>query len=293
MAQNSFDQLSKQYLEEFLTPIGTVQRQYEIPGEAKFVDVWFVPNPDAAQATDLGLLGRMVQKPCLLEPYRNVPTRTEIRVALMKLVWVQEDERRKAQRDELPEDDLPQLWILAATTSKPLLEESKSEIKPDWMPGVYFLAGILKTAIIAIDQLPETEATLLLRVLGRDGTQERAIREVLALSINHPRRSSILRLLANWKVRIDLTEIMDSAEREEIMALSEAFLAWETETQARSQQTERRSLILLQLEQKFGTLPPEIIDQISALSLDQMGTLAIALLNFTSLDNLTDWLNQQ
>ncbi len=161
------------------------------------------------------------------------------------------------------------------------------------MPGVYFLAGILKTAIIAIDQLPETEATLLLRVLGRDRTQKRAIREVLALSINHPGRNSILRLLANWKVRIDLTEIMESAEREEIMALSEAFLAWETETQTRSQQRERRSLILLQLEQKFGILPPEIIDQISALSLDQMGTLAIALLNFTSLDNLTDWLNQQ
>lgn len=39
MAQNSFDQLSKQYLEEFLAPIGTVQRQYEVLGEAKFVDV--------------------------------------------------------------------------------------------------------------------------------------------------------------------------------------------------------------------------------------------------------------
>lgn len=68
MAQNSFDQLSKQYLEEFLAPIGTVQRQYEIPGEAKFVDVWFVPNPDVTQAEDLGLLGRMAQHSCLLEP---------------------------------------------------------------------------------------------------------------------------------------------------------------------------------------------------------------------------------
>jgi hypothetical protein len=27
MAQNPFDQLAKQYLEEFLAPIGTVQRQ--------------------------------------------------------------------------------------------------------------------------------------------------------------------------------------------------------------------------------------------------------------------------
>jgi hypothetical protein len=86
MAQNPFDQLSKQYLEEFLAPIGTVQRQYEIPGEAKFVDIWFVPTPEVAQAEDLGLLGRMVQAPCLLEPYRSVPSRTDVRISVMKLV---------------------------------------------------------------------------------------------------------------------------------------------------------------------------------------------------------------
>jgi hypothetical protein len=197
MAQNSFDQLSKQYLEEFLAPIGTVQRQYEIPGEAKFADLWFVPNPDTAQVSDLGLLGRMVQKPCLLEPYRNVPTRTEVRVSIMKLVWVQEDERRKGQREELSDEELPQLWILAATTSRPLLKEAQGKIQAGWMPGVYFMADILKTAIIAIDQLPETEETLWLRVLGRNRTQERAIREVLALPLNHPRRDGILRLLVS------------------------------------------------------------------------------------------------
>jgi hypothetical protein len=236
MAQNSFDQLSKQYLEEFLAPMGTVQRQYEIPGEAKFVDVWFVPNPDATQVTDLGLLGRMVQKSCLLEPYRNVPTRTEVRVSLMKLVWVQEDERRKAQQEELSDGELPWPWILAATTSKPLLEESEGKIKADWMPGVYFLADILKTAIVAIDQLPETEETLWLRILGRDATQERAIREVLALPPNHPRRNGILRLLATWKVKIDLGEIQDFSGREAIMALSEAFLEWEQQHEERVRQ---------------------------------------------------------
>ncbi|MCY7391742.1 MAG: flagellar assembly protein H, partial [Leptolyngbyaceae cyanobacterium CAN_BIN12] len=138
MAQNPFDQLSKQYLEEFLTPIGTVQRQYEIPGEAKFVDVWFVPSPEVAQTEDLGLLGRIVQTPCLLEPYRNVPTQTEVRVSVMKLIWIQEDERRKAQREEFAEADLPWLWILAATTSKPLLKAICGVVKPDWMPGIYF-----------------------------------------------------------------------------------------------------------------------------------------------------------
>jgi hypothetical protein len=39
MTQSPFDQMSKQYLEEVLSPFGMVQRQYEVPGEAKFIDV--------------------------------------------------------------------------------------------------------------------------------------------------------------------------------------------------------------------------------------------------------------
>jgi hypothetical protein len=57
-------------------------------------------------------------------------------------------------------------------------------------------------------------------------------------------------------------------------------------------QRQARSLILLQLEQKFGTLPTETTEQISALELDQMGNLAIALLNFSSVEDLANWLRQ-
>lgn len=272
MAQNPFDQLSKQYLEEFLAPLGTVQRQYEIPGEAKFVDVWFVPNPHTLPIPDLGLLARMVQKPCLLEPYRNVPTRTEVRVSIMKLVWVQEDERRKAQREELPDDELPQLWILAATASRPLLEETEAKAKSDWMLGVYFLANILKTALVVIDQLPETEDTLWLRILGRDATQERAIREVLALSPEHPRRNTVLRLLASWRVRIDVGELSNFSGQEGLMALSEAFLAWEQQKETQSRQAERQAIALKMLRK---TLPLETIAEVTGLTIAQLQQLQV------------------
>ena len=42
MTQSPFDQLAKQYLEEFLSPIGRVDREYEIPGEAKYVWIGLV-----------------------------------------------------------------------------------------------------------------------------------------------------------------------------------------------------------------------------------------------------------
>ncbi|MEX0271450.1 DUF4351 domain-containing protein [Leptolyngbyaceae cyanobacterium UHCC 1019] len=295
MAQNPFDQLSKQYLEELLAPLGSVKRQYEIPGESKFVDLWFVPTATlTAQATDLGTLGRITQTMVLLEPFRNAPTRYEVRTCLLKLIWIQEDERRKAEQlgQKLKETDLPQLWILAATVTKPVIGAFKGEVREDWLPGIYFLGEGLKTAIVAIDQLPETEETLLLRILGRDRTQERAIQEVLALPLEHPKRNGILRLLASWKVKIEIDEILDFTNRESMMALSEAFLQWEQQTQEKSRQEEARSLILRLLTRRVGGLSEPMRSQIEQLSVPQLEALGEALLDFSSMADLENWLGE-
>ncbi|BAU13619.1 hypothetical protein LEP3755_41590 [Leptolyngbya sp. NIES-3755] len=62
------------------------------------------------------------------------------------------------------------------------------------------------------------------------------------------------------------------------------------EGREQGRQEERRSLILLLLNQKIGALSDETIAQISTLSPEQLEALAIALLNFTSISDLADWL---
>jgi hypothetical protein len=271
MSQTPHDQLAKQYLEEFLTPFGLAQRQYEVPGEAKFVDLWFVPQPAAERpGQDLGLLGQMIQKPCLFEPYRNVPSRTDVRVAVMKLVWVQEDERRKARKAELSEEEQPCLWILAATASQPLLQDANAVTKPGWLPGVYFTADLFKTAIVVIDQLPETDETLWLRVLGRGDTQARSIREVLALPSSHPRRNQILRLVASWRVRMDLGELADFTSQEEPMALSEAFLTWEREKEIQTEMQTKEAIALNMLRKNLDLTT---IAEVTGLTISQVEAL--------------------
>ena len=270
MTRTNFDQMSKQYLEEFLSPLGTVRRQYEVPGELKFIDVWFVPNPETVAIEDLGLLGQMVQRPCIFEPYRNVPSRTEVRVSVMKLIWVQEDERRKANKDEVPEDEQPMLWILAATTSKPLLKEANVVTRSDFPSGVYFVADIFKTAIVAIDQLPITPDTLLLRVLGKGDTQKQAIEEALALPIDRPERKRILQLVASWKVRMDMGELANFVEQEEIMAFSEAFLTWERETESRGRKQACETIALNLLRQGLSI---EMIAQVTSLTIAEVQEL--------------------
>jgi predicted transposase YdaD len=53
---------------------------------------------------------------------------------------------------------------------------------------------------------------------------------------------------------------------------------------------EARSLVLRQLAHRVGTLPSTVEDQVQGLVLPQLEALGEALLNFSGLDDLTDWL---
>jgi Domain of unknown function (DUF4351) len=289
MTQSPFDQLSKSYLEEFLKPIGTVERQYEVPGEAKYVDVWFMPDRNSKEPIDdLGLLGEMAKTPCLIEPYHNPPSRDEIRTCILKLLWITEEQRRNAEDDpDAPKPEAPTLWILASHISKPLLKDFHAHKKS---PGIYTLGPGLRTILVSIDELPMTQKTLWIRLLGRDETQISALREVSTLPKDHPRRNKIIRLLASWGVKIETGEIENFLGQEIIMAFSQSFLDWEAATEAKGIAIGQRSLVLRQLTRRIGIFPAELRSQIELLPVTQLDELGEALLDFEQLADLTDWL---
>lgn len=51
----------------------------------------------------------------------------------------------------------------------------------NWGGGVYWFGNFFKTGIVVIHQLPVNEDTLWLRVLGKGGTQKRAVEELVQL----------------------------------------------------------------------------------------------------------------
>jgi predicted transposase YdaD len=57
-------------------------------------------------------------------------------------------------------------------------------------------------------------------------------------------------------------------------------------------QEERLSAVLHLLRHKFKKLNAKVTARISKLDLEQLHELMIALLNFESIENLTNWLNQ-
>jgi Domain of unknown function (DUF4351) len=294
MTRFRFDQFSKQYLGELLTPLGEVTIGKELLGEARQIDVWFVPNPQSKVEPDLGLLGRLSATPCLFEPYRSPPKPSEIRDCLLKLFLTLSEFQRQSKRDDARLNDaiLPRLWILASSASKNLLQGfSTHKDEQNWGSGIYFLGEYIRAAIIAINQLPETQDTLWLRLLGKDRTQYRAISELIALpQKNNPFRSRALELLASWRITIETSGLRDVEAQELIMQLSPAYIKWREETLQEGQQEGEARIVLRLLARQLGELSPGMRSQIQSLSLSQLDALGDALLDFSQPSDLEGWL---
>lgn len=253
--------------------------------------MYFAPtSPSTQESSDLGLLSRIALTPCLLEPFRNAPTTTEIKDCLLKLLSVHADLQRRAQRNEtettLTDSDLPKLWILASSVSGNLLKGFAATSHPAWPQGIYALGEILCTWIISINQLPQTEDTLWLRLLGKGITQAQAIAEILAFPNTDPRRDRTLQLLAGWKITLELNNPVNDEDEERgvLMVLSQAYLEWEKTTKEsgiqEGIQAERRATLENLFKARFGTIDDLLADTLQtalALSTEEYTQLLLEL----------------
>jgi hypothetical protein len=169
---------------------------------------------------------------------------------------------------------LPTLWILTPTVSEKVLElcGAHSDAQ-NWCTGVYRFAELFHTGIIAINQLPETPETLWLRLLGKGGTQRRAIQQVLDLPEDDSQRRNILELIGVWRINVQAKIDLSPEDQELVMELSPAYLKWREDTiqegiQQGVQQAKGLTIETL-LRTRFGSLDEElmaIIDSIMELS---------------------------
>jgi hypothetical protein len=154
----------------------------------------------------------------------------------------------------------------------------------NWLKGVYFLADFLKTALVAIHQLPVNEDTLWLRVLGKGGTQKRAVEELVQLPERNPFRENLLEILANWRKNLELRDNLSTEEQEVIMNLSPAYLQQREDWKQEGTLEERHSLIASLLEGRFGTLDSELsglVEQIAQLPISERTQLLLSLANLS------------
>jgi Domain of unknown function (DUF4351) len=300
MTRTYHDLFAKQHLEALLEPVGTVTTSRKVISETREIDVWFVPNPEAQSTLNqLGILGQMVKQCCAIEPFHNAVQSHEINSCIGKQVNVTEELRRQAKREtqSLSDKDLPRLWILSPTISKRTLQGFCAVGLKNWPKGFYFLPTNLRTALVAIHQLPVTEDTLWLRLMARGKVQRQAIAELLALPVNHPMRQNMIEHLAVLRINLNVGQNLNKDERALSMNLSPVYEQWRQETLQEGRQEgiqlglqqEGRSLVLRQLSRRIGNLSPDVRSRVELLSLPKLEILGEALLDFTSADDLMNW----
>ncbi len=284
MTRFPYDQFAKDYLKELLQPLGKVESSRKVPAEIREIDVYFAPSPQAgADTIQLGLLAKLANQPALFEPFRNAVKISEIRSCMNKLFYLIADIERQNKRDNnsTSEEELPKLWILSPTASESILDGFQTSLdEQNWCAGVYFLGKHLKTAIIAIHQLPQTPETLWLRLLGKGGTQRRAIKELETLPPDNPLRSKAIDLLLSLKKTLEINQNPDEDDRELLMTLSPIYLQELADARQEGRQEIQRSVIENLLKVRFGSLDDKlnvIIEPLLQLSPEEFTPLLIQL----------------
>jgi hypothetical protein len=234
MAQFKHDEFSKSYLTELLSRIGKAVPNKIIKSESREADLWFEPNPKAdSRRGELGLLGQLMTRSCLIEVFRNPASVVEIRACLGKLfddLRSVEDHReaevlRQAKRRNktVAEDALPYLWLIMPTASEEV--RGSFGVVATEVPGVYEFPKGYRTGLIVVHQLARTEETLWLRILGREGNQRQTIEEFVQQPVTNELRASIEELLTDYRAKLeDLGQRLTEEEEELIMNLSAAYV---------------------------------------------------------------------
>ncbi|MEH2197867.1 DUF4351 domain-containing protein [Nostoc sp.] len=286
------DKFAKDYLEELLKDYGEVKSSEKVSGEIKEIDVLFTPSKQQnSNLQILGLLGRVAEHPAILEPFRNPASTDEICDCILKLLEIKALVRReaKANKTKVQDSEIPKLWVLTPTVSETRLSSFGTIEKAGWLSGVHFLPDALRTAIVAIHQLPQTPETLWLRLLGRGSVQSQAIVELQALPLNHPYQKATLELVYNLRENLRVNQQLEEDDRELIMRLEPLY---QRDREQAIQSGEQR-LVLRLLNRQIGEINSSFIERIKGLSIEQLENLGEALLDFSSVADLETWLNQQ
>jgi hypothetical protein len=301
MTRKIHDLFGKDYLKELLSPLGQVDISREVTDEARQIDILFLPFAvPTVPPESIGLLGKLVTQPSSIEIFRNQPDGFQLLMCANKLYSYFAELNRQAKRDDVPLDveNLGKLLMITPTASQEFLDNLGATLDPGIeCQGVYSFPQAWRGFVIATNRLPVTEETLWLRILGKGRVQRRAVDELLALPDTNRYKESTLRLIANWRiVTIKQTNLTDD-DQEIAMNLSTAYLEWEQKTLEEGRVEGRvegeQKLVIQLLNHRIGEIEPALIEQVRQLSVEQMEQLALALMDFSTMADLRQWLQNR
>jgi predicted transposase/invertase (TIGR01784 family) len=197
------------------------------------------------------------------------------------------DYRTRVYR-RFPKKTMRQVVIYLKETSSPLVQENAFIL-----PNTRHEYEVLRLWEIAAEKMLGLSGLLPLANLGKTPNRPEILRQVAAKIDNIKGRTEKSNLAAATAILAGLVlskEIIGSLLREEIMRESVIYQDIRESGKAQGRREEAVSLILRLLNRRLGEISSTLSQQIRELSLEQLETLGEALLDFTSLTDLTTWL---
>ncbi len=211
------DQLAKRILEQALQKVGTVSRQHEVSPDALYVDLWFIPDPEAAaERGRLGLLGEMVSEPCLLEAFSRPPGLAQLYGCLEKQLAL-----RRHLHGTKSGHKPPMLWMLSAGKPVTLFSRLGFTSMPDMPSGLYQQQEASQVVVVVISELPQTRTTLALRLLGARRVRQRALEDLAKLPRKSREAALFIPMIVRLCFEIDRIDRKLTAEEEALLMSSQ------------------------------------------------------------------------
>ena len=179
------DVYCKHLLQEALDPVDEVELEKPIASpDSQFVDVFCVPRPNRPAPQDVPILGvvwKMSAETCSFEPCSKSPTVNDLRTLGRKQLSLHLQLCKESGNKELP---LPKQWVLSPGRPHGGLKGLKATPMEGWPTGFYSSGAFLDMWIVVLSELPLTEETRLLRLLGPKKMQQRVLAEIQGLPKN-------------------------------------------------------------------------------------------------------------
>jgi hypothetical protein len=222
------------------------------------VDVWFVPKSRQPVA-ELGMLGRMVVSPSLLEVFRNPIGEDDLFGCIEKLCKVRGELKREAKREKrkVLADDLPYLWLIVPTASAKTLAGCHAEPRSDWPDGFFCWGETLRIGFVLIHRLPVVPETLFLRLLGRDAVQRQAVEELVQWP-EQPLKNFIFDKITKYQIMLKSSRTLSKEDQEIMVNIEPIYEAWVHEKRQEGREESDLASLKAMLIFKFGTIDPEL-----------------------------------
>jgi hypothetical protein len=138
---------------------------------------------------------------------------------------------------------------------------------------------------VVIHQLPVTEATLWLRILGRGKVQERAISQLSGLSVENPIRATALELAYQLQSNLGTNQQqeLETEDRELVMAIAPLFQEQLQAAELRGREEGQRLILANFLRGRFGELDAPLTAFLVPVSALPASEFALLLLQLSAL----------